>query len=976
MYTATLTNNNECLINEGCVGGYGTRDIIRFSTHIRNVGDQDFYVGPPPNSPSQSDQSESWEWDECHNHWHYEGYAEYLLFDANGNQTPIGYKNGFCLIDIECDGGGTFTYTCSNQGISAGCGDIYGSGLPCQWIDVTDIADGTYSLVVRANWDGSPDANGLYESTYDNNEAKVCFNLSRASGNSEIEILGSNSCEPGTDCHDVTLTIQLDDYPQETSWRVEDANGNTVNTGGPYDFANSGTSQTSTLCLPEGCYNLVLLDSHGDGICCGYGNGSYQLSDASGNILAEGGEFAHSDTQNFCVAPPAECVDEDNDGLCAEDDCDDNDGTLPAPPGVACDDGDPNTFNDVVGADGCSCAGVACPDNDGDGICADQDCDDNNAAFPMAEGAACDDGNVNTENDLIQADGCTCAGTPIGNPLDCATINISANGGEISITGFGDFPHVNIQIFTPNWTTANSCVDNCGNGTYVTGGYGEGTHWISVKTFDTNWNFLCDILVPLEVGGGGGPCTDNDGDGYCVADDCDDNNPNLPTTIGSACDDGNSNTENDVYQNDGCTCAGTPIPGEGCDAITITPTAGLITIDGFGSFPHHNLQIFDSSWDRVFHCVDECNSPELIYLDEGLYHVSVKTFDASWSGACDIFIDVTVPGGGDPCPDNDGDGVCANQDCDDNDPGLPLAAGTTCDDGDAATINDVIQADGCSCAGELDNPAGGLCDDIIIAAGSGEITISGLEGFPHVNIQIFDPSWSLADACVDNCGNPYVLSNLGSGTYHVSVKTFDAGWNYMCDILIDLDVVSGSAPSNLILDVDHHPQGVLLQWVATDEENVFEYTLYRSTDGVQFMPISKLHPKLNNGGSVSYEYIDNGELEGKIIYQVEKMTQNFDFQYSERKEIVIDELERQFDLFPNPASDEVFVKVNVHQGLNAQILLVNSLGQLVAQQRVDALDAGMIRFDLNGLDAGIYAVYVQAADRKGMVKLLVVEPGR
>ena len=49
--------------------------------------------------------------------------------------------------------------------------------------------------------------------------------------------------------------------------------------------------------------------------------------------------------------------------------------------------------------------------------------------------------------------------------------------------------------------------------------------------------------------------TDNDQDGYPAGVDCDDNNP-LISVQGDACDDGDSNTNNDVIQAD-CTCAGT-----------------------------------------------------------------------------------------------------------------------------------------------------------------------------------------------------------------------------------------------------------------------------------------------------------------------------------------------------------------------------------------------------------------------------------
>lgn len=54
-------------------------------------------------------------------------------------------------------------------------------------------------------------------------------------------------------------------------------------------------------------------------------------------------------------------------------------------------------------------------DADNDGICADVDCDDDNPAVGEMQtaGTTCDDEDITTNDDVIQADGCTCAGTPL-----------------------------------------------------------------------------------------------------------------------------------------------------------------------------------------------------------------------------------------------------------------------------------------------------------------------------------------------------------------------------------------------------------------------------------------------------------------------------------------------------------------------------------------------------------------------------------
>ncbi len=198
LFVSKQFNADQCLINEGCIRGYGERWLLNFSTHIRNIGTRDYLIGETPADPAEP--SDQFEWDECHDHWHYRGYAEYLLFDATNKKIPIGTKNGFCVLDLECDNGSQGQFSCQYMGITAGCGDIYDTGLPCQWVDVTDVPDGDYTLVVRVNWDNSPDALGRFELRHDNNWAQVCIRIERdATGEPSVEVV-SGPCAPVTDC--------------------------------------------------------------------------------------------------------------------------------------------------------------------------------------------------------------------------------------------------------------------------------------------------------------------------------------------------------------------------------------------------------------------------------------------------------------------------------------------------------------------------------------------------------------------------------------------------------------------------------------------------------------------------------------------------------------------------------------------------------------------------------------------------------
>lgn len=100
----------------------------------------------------------------------------------------------------------------------------------------------------------------------------------------------------------VSLSITFDNYPEETSWEIQNDSGQIVTSGGPYGSQADGSTININTVLPTGCYSLIIKDSYGDGICCGYGSGSYTLTDTTTNqVLASGGSFNSSDTTSFCV---------------------------------------------------------------------------------------------------------------------------------------------------------------------------------------------------------------------------------------------------------------------------------------------------------------------------------------------------------------------------------------------------------------------------------------------------------------------------------------------------------------------------------------------------------------------------------------------------------------------------------------------------------------------------------------------------
>ena len=97
-----------------------------------------------------------------------------------------------------------------------------------------------------------------------------------------------------------SLVLTLDDYGSETTWEVRRL-GNVVYSGGPYGDDLGGTEVVVDLCLEDGCYILEISDSWGDGMCCEFGNGGWELLDPSDAVAASGGQFTDSETEQFCT---------------------------------------------------------------------------------------------------------------------------------------------------------------------------------------------------------------------------------------------------------------------------------------------------------------------------------------------------------------------------------------------------------------------------------------------------------------------------------------------------------------------------------------------------------------------------------------------------------------------------------------------------------------------------------------------------
>jgi hypothetical protein len=138
---------------------------------------------------------------------------------------------------------------------------------------------------------------------------------SEFTANDNILVRPSDECVLPCEETNLTLTLTLDAFPQETTWELRDKDGNLYGEGGPYFPFGDGPAPgdegdepptsvvIENLCSDQACYDFSIFDAFGDGICCEFGEGGYVFS-IDDEIIYEGdGMYGAGETVEICIDP-------------------------------------------------------------------------------------------------------------------------------------------------------------------------------------------------------------------------------------------------------------------------------------------------------------------------------------------------------------------------------------------------------------------------------------------------------------------------------------------------------------------------------------------------------------------------------------------------------------------------------------------------------------------------------------------------
>jgi thiol-disulfide isomerase/thioredoxin len=228
-----------------------------------------------------------------------------LIAEANGCPAPATEAIDGALLSITPQ-----ITTCANTNTSLVARVQNNSTTPLTAATITASANG--NQIATFDWTGSLDTYQTADlnigSTLITSNTNITYSISvpgDSNSNNNSQTVSFNASNTATEFQNITIKITLDRYGSETRWNLRNSSGQIVAQNPTYqDFASNGAypQPDINLTLPNDCYIFTIIDTYGDGMCCSYGQGGYQVL-ANGTLIPgmSGGDFTNGEMKPFKV---------------------------------------------------------------------------------------------------------------------------------------------------------------------------------------------------------------------------------------------------------------------------------------------------------------------------------------------------------------------------------------------------------------------------------------------------------------------------------------------------------------------------------------------------------------------------------------------------------------------------------------------------------------------------------------------------
>jgi hypothetical protein len=156
---------------------------------------------------------------------------------------------------------------------------------------------------------------------------------------------------------------------------------------------------------------------------------------------------------------------------------------------------------------------------------------------------------------------------------------------------------------------------------------------------------------------------------------------------------------------------------------------------------------------------------------------------------------------------------------------------------------------------------------------------------------------------------------------------------------------------------------VKVDWNVSNEKDMKQYEVERSTDGVQFTKVAT-SPAVNTG-TANYSWLDANVLQGYYYYRIRCINKDGKIQYTGIVKVLIGNNKPSITIYPNPITNGI---INLHldnlPGGKYGIRLMNQLGQVIVTKQIERTGGSSIesiQWNYN-LAHGIYRLEITQPD--------------
>jgi hypothetical protein len=186
--------------------------------------------------------------------------------------------------------------------------------------------------------------------------------------------------------------------------------------------------------------------------------------------------------------------------------------------------------------------------------------------------------------------------------------------------------------------------------------------------------------------------------------------------------------------------------------------------------------------------------------------------------------------------------------------------------------------------------------------------------------------------------------------------------------------VTSTLPLDLLdFQVNTKDKSSQLSWQTASEVNTQGFDIERSVEGKTFEKVG--YVKSSGTSKGTYNFTDEVPLSGVNYYRLKMMNTDGSFTYSPVRSVVLAEGKTtNVSVVPNPAKEQVYVKLNVKEAKTITLVLVDITGKTLMSER-KTLGSGFneLSLSLNNYPQGLYFLKIVDANTTETHRLVIAK---